>query len=324
MCRTSGKFGVVILSAMVIAISSFGDDTATAGRAVIEQYKDAVVTVKLVIKMKLAMPGGPSQEDESKAEITGTVIDPSGLTVVSLSTTDPFSIYRVTMGDAGEEADRMQSDLSDVKITLSDGTELPAKVVLRDKDWDLAFIRPLKKLDAPTAAVDLAQAASPQILDEVLVLNRLGRVASRVNAAGVGRIEGIVAKPRTFYIPNQGLGRQTLGAPLFSLDGKVLGIAVLRAIRTEGSSGRFGRGSEGIMSIVLPAGDVLETAKQAPQPEDVPATPEEPTPSPAPEATPVPVPAPTGETEPPAPAPTPEPAPTPPAETAPPAPAPQG
>ena len=39
----------------------------------------------------------------------------------------------------------METEVNDIKILLEDGAEVPAEIVLRDKDLDLAFIRPKAK-----------------------------------------------------------------------------------------------------------------------------------------------------------------------------------
>ena len=64
------------------------EDAAKSGREILAKCQQAVVTVKLAIKQSMSM-GGHDSKSESKTETTGTVIDPSGLTVVSLATTDP-------------------------------------------------------------------------------------------------------------------------------------------------------------------------------------------------------------------------------------------
>ena len=66
---------------------------------------------------------------------------------------------------------------TDVKIRLSNSRELPAKIVLRDENMDLAFLRPTTKPRPPLVALDLTEApAKPALLDQVLVLSRLGRM----------------------------------------------------------------------------------------------------------------------------------------------------
>ena len=86
------------------------------------------------------------------------MVDPSGLTVLALSACDPTEMYQRMMS---EEASKFKLDIevTDLKILLDDGTEIPSEIVLRDKDMDLAFIRPKTKPASPMAAVDLAKAA---------------------------------------------------------------------------------------------------------------------------------------------------------------------
>ena len=121
-----------------------------------------------------------------------------------------------------------------MKILLDDGTELPAEIVLRDKDLDLAFIRPKTKPASPMAAVDLSKSAPAQLLDQVITLNRLNSAAGRAYAASVERISAVIQKPRTFYIPDSTMTSTTLGSPAFALDGNVVGVFVMRAVSSKG------------------------------------------------------------------------------------------
>src|SRR6266496_728719 len=165
------------------------DEVAVKGREIFQKYQHVTVTVQLVLKSKVSMPGFGGRSNESKQDATGTTIDPSGLNVLSLSATDPGSILSGMMtseGDGGSEVKfKMENELTDVKILTHDGAELPAEVVLRDKDLDLAFVRPKQKPAAPMPAIDLAHAGEAQLLDQVITLNRLGKVAGRAYAASV-------------------------------------------------------------------------------------------------------------------------------------------
>jgi hypothetical protein len=226
------------------------DDTAGKGRDIFKKYQRAVVTVQESVKATAA--GGRS--GEANLEITGTVIDPSGLTVVALSSCDPYELRRRMSPDY-----KVDSEVSNVRILLEDG-DLPAEIVLRDRDLDLAFIRPKTKPASPMPAVDLSNAGSAQVLDEIIALNRLNRVVSRAYSASVERITALVQKPRTFYIPDSTLTTTASGSPAFTTDGKVLGVFVMRAIPTTSES----RESP-IAAIILPAEDILKGAKQAPE-----------------------------------------------------------
>jgi hypothetical protein len=257
---------------VLVTLTAQADDAAKSGREILAKCQDAVVTVRLAIKQSMSM-GGRDSKSDSKTETTGTVIDPSGLTVVSLTTTDPGSAmkdaYARAMAARGGDPSQLKfdSELSDLKIVLADGTEIPAEVVLRDKDLDLAYLRPSDKQAKPLPFVDLARATKAQILDEVVVVNRLNKAANRVPAISVGRIEAIVDKPRTFYVLGEAMWGYALGAPVFSLDGKLVGIVFLRSAKTptdQTSGFMFSSLNQwGMMPVVLPAADIVDGVKQA-------------------------------------------------------------
>jgi S1-C subfamily serine protease len=195
-------------------------------------------------------------------------LDPSGVAVLSLSATDPGQMVQNMMGGGGEDESRfkMETELSDVKMLLEDGTEVPAEVVLRDRDLDLAFIRPKTKLAAAMPAVDLTSSGKADVLEEVVTLNRLGKAAGRSYSASVERISAIVQRPRLFYVPEANMTTTTLGAPAFTTNGKILGIFVMRTAKGTGSSGfgMIGSPSDTFTGIIVPADDVLKAVKQVP------------------------------------------------------------
>ena len=248
------------------ALPARADELAEKGRAIFKQHQRAVVTVQVVMKAKMSFGGVGDQSNESKQDLTGTVIDPSGLTVLALSATDPTSMLSGLLGDQDDDMKfKFDAELTDVKILLEDGTELPAEVVLRDKDLDLAFIRPKTKPAQPMPAVDLTHAGPADVLDQVITLNRLGRAAGRAYAASVERISAVVQKPRLFYVPESTMTTTTLGSPAFLPDGKILGICVIRMVGTDGGGmGPFNLQPQGLTGIILPAAEVLKVAQQAP------------------------------------------------------------
>jgi len=245
-----------VVAALWLSLSPAGraDEVSDKGREVFKKHQRAVVTVQLV--QKVTGRGGEAQEN--KSDVTGTVVDPSGLTVLALSMTDPTEMYRRMLGDRY----KAELEVSDVKILLDDGAEIAAEIVLRDKDLDLAFIRPKAKLAAPMAALDLSKASPAQVLDNVVTLNRLGRAAGRAYSVSVERISAVVQRPRTFYIPDSTMTGTALGSPAFALDGNVVGVLVMRTIS---SGGMNASRSDNATSIILPAEDVLKAARQAPE-----------------------------------------------------------
>src|SRR5439155_18021693 len=181
------------------------------------------------------------------------------LTVLALSACDPSEMYKRMYPEY-----KVEAEVTDVKLLLDDGVELSAEIVLRDKDLDLAFIRPKAKQSSAMAAVDLSKAAKADVLDQVITLNRLGRAAGRAYSASVERISAVVQKPRTFYIPDSTMTATGLGSPAFALDGNIVGVMVMRTLSNGGGTMNNFR-SDNATSIILPAEDVLKAAKQAPE-----------------------------------------------------------
>ena len=253
MSQLSHTTGCAALALALLAAPVFADEAA-AGRDVLAKNQNAVVAVKLVITLTQRGAGGQENKNESKGETIGTVIDPSGLTLVSLATTDPGALMAKTMKSRGFE---LKSEVTDLKIVLPDGTELPAKIVLRDNDLDMAFLRPVDKPAKPMAAIDLSKDAKPVVLDDLVVLGRLGEIAGRVPSLALSHVRAIIEKPRTFYVLRQ--DGTEIGSPVFAQDGKIVGVILIRSTDSSGAS------QQGLMTVVLPSADIAEAAKQAPE-----------------------------------------------------------
>ena len=252
------------------------------GREIASKFAKSIVTVQMVVKMKSSGPGMGSEEQESRSEADGVIVDPSGLTVLALSATDPMGSMEDMMPETSGGF-KMQTNLSDIKILLSDSTEIPAQMIMRDKDLDLAFIRPTEKPAQPLEYIDLTQSAEVQELDQLVAIGRLGQVAGRTYSLSLERIKAVVKRPRLFYVPESA---PALGCSLFTLDGKVVGILVLRTFRSDSSGfgGMMGGMEDNILPVIVPASDINVVAKEA-----LVAKPEEPSPEPpatSPEATP--------------------------------------
>lgn len=254
-----------LAAAMFVAPPAAAQDQRAALRDVGKKWHGAIVSIRVSLKVRMSMGGREVQSMDDTLESVATVIDPSGLTVMSLSTLDPGAMMSRLMGAAATGDQKMQivSEPSDVRMRLPDGRELPATIVLRDQDLDLAFIRPTEKPAAPLTAVNLSDAGHPAILEDVVVLSRLGRVGGWAPAAMLYSVGAIIEKPRTFFVLNGATGT---GTPAFLANGKLVGLLTIRQI-DPGRMSMFGMmgGTEGagMMAVILPAADVLEIAKQA-------------------------------------------------------------
>jgi hypothetical protein len=259
---------VTVAAAMICLAPARAQEARTASRDVVKKWGEAVVNVRVVLKMRMSVGGREMQASDDPVDTIGTVIDPSGLTVLSLGSLNPGAMMQRIMGGAsgGQPQMEITSEPTDVKIRLADGRELPAKIVLRDEDLDLAFLRPTTRPDKPLVAVNLADAAKPSLLDQVLVLWRLGRVGGWTAGAALFDVGAIIEKPRTFYVL---AGVTTgMGTPAFLPNGKMVGLLTLRQIdagRASLSSMMGGTEGLGLLPVILPAEDVMEIAQQAPE-----------------------------------------------------------
>jgi S1-C subfamily serine protease len=269
MKRTLAAAVACILLTGGLSSRAGAQDDRAAARDIVKKWQTAIVTVRVVLKMRVSVGGREMQSMDESVETVGTVIDPSGLTVLSLGALNPGAMMNKMMGGGGSGQERMEfgSEPSDVRLRLSDGKELPARIVLRDEDLDLAFLRPTAKPDKPLVAIDLADEGRPSILDPVVVLSRLGRVGGWTPAASLQTIGAIIERPRTFYVIETG-SASGMGTPAFTIGGKVVGLLTMRSVQA-GKPGMFSMvgGSEGmgLLPVILPAADVRDIAQQAPE-----------------------------------------------------------
>ena len=173
---TLAVFAAIGLAAPSAPVAA--QDNRAAARDLVKKWQEAVVNVRVVLKMRMSMGGREMQASDDPVDTVGTVIDPSGLTVLSLGSLNPGGMMSKLMGSmgggGGQPSVEITTEPTDVKIRLSNGRELPAKIVLRDEDLDLAFLRPTTKPETPLVALDLTDAAKPALLDQVLVLVAAG------------------------------------------------------------------------------------------------------------------------------------------------------
>ena len=137
--------------------------------------------------------------------------------------------------------------------------------MLRDEDLDLAFIRPTDQAGRRRSWRSIwPSRPRPALLDQVVVLSRLGRVGGWAASAALADISAVIERPRTFYV--LGGTPAGMGTPAFSTSGKLVGLLTLRQV-DPGRSSMFsmmgGAEAMGLLPVILPAADVLEIAKQA-------------------------------------------------------------
>lgn len=219
--------------------------------------KDSVLFLSAVVEIELTAGDNPVKKEERKLKMIGTVIGKDGLIVVPLSALDVASTVdgRTVNGPQGPIKLSAKSSTKEVKILMPDGSEVAAKVGFKDTDLDLAFIRPEKPEDVKLTSIDTANSAPMALLDDVIVLGRLGKDLNREPVVMTTEVVSLVTKPRTFGK----IGSQSLGMPVFNKDGKFVGIGINRFGAKNDNDGQPPSPS----NVILPAEDLMESASQA-------------------------------------------------------------
>jgi S1-C subfamily serine protease len=219
--------------------------------------KDCVLQLSATVEIEMTAGDLPPKKEERKLETTGCVINKDGLIVVPLSTLDVAAAAdgRMVNTPKGPLKISAKSTTKEVKIIMPDGSEIPAKVAFKDADLDLAFIRPEKAEGVAFTAVDVANAAPLGMLDDVIVLGRLGKDLNREPVIMTTEIISMITKPRAFAR----IGAPCLGMPAFNSDGKFVGFGINR-FSAKGEESEQGPSSS---NVILPAADLIESAAQA-------------------------------------------------------------
>jgi hypothetical protein len=238
--------------------------TLAAAKQRLEQHRAAVVTVKLVLKIKFN-----NQEREGKMEISGTVLGADGLTLISATATDAGEMLSLNMP---QRMGKVEAEVKEVALLLEDGTEVEAAVVLKDKDLDFSFLKPRAEGRKFEYLALAAGGPAPAALQEIFVLNRLGRFANRQPVARFGMVDAMVKGPRVFYSCNGDASQGNLGCIAFNGEGAPVGVFSMRLAKEAAIEGGINlqanitKDSGQIADQVLrPLSDLLEVAEQARQ-----------------------------------------------------------
>jgi hypothetical protein len=268
--RIAISFVVLLVCLFSLSDIVLARDEKEAAEEIFNKWQDAVVTVKVVVNVRFVVEGRESDEMEEVIETVATFIDPSGLAVLSYSSVDPMRILGEFLGQMQNIPNvNIESDITDVKMLMTEGHEIPASVVMRDNDLDLVFIKSIKKMEKPVNAIDLTKHTGElSVMDEVYILTRLGHMTGRIPSISLFYVEAIVKKPRIFYVIDENAMSGRLGAPAFSIDGKIVGLLILNRKQIEDKqfsvSDLFGGASRtGILPGILPAREIATVAKQA-------------------------------------------------------------
>ena len=159
--------------------------------ALIAKRAPAIVTIKFVLKMDF----GGFGDGEHEQEVTGIMIDPSGL--VLASNNGLGGLLGAMQSMTGGSTLQMSIKPEKIRVLAGDDTVgVDAKLIARDTELDLAWVKVDKAPDKPYDSVDFAKGATPKIGDRLYTVMREGKFFDRVPVVMETRLGGIAQKPR--------------------------------------------------------------------------------------------------------------------------------
>ena len=134
---------------------------------------------------------------------SGFIVDPSGIIVTN---------------------NHVIEDADEVSVTLNDGTTLPATILGRDTQTDIALLQ--VKPRAPLTAVHLGDSDKARVGDWVIAIGNPFGLGGSVTAGIISaRNRDINAGPYDDFIQTDApINRGNSGGPLFNMDGEVIGV----------------------------------------------------------------------------------------------------
>lgn len=245
-----------IVSSLVSAADTPSEATA---RALHRTQSDAVVIVRATVTVTVTPGDQPAQTRDRTFEQLGTVVSKEGRVVLSATSLDPAAVMdgRTVNTPAGPMKISATSQVKEAFIVLADGTEIPAKVLLSDKDLNLAVIAPVSAVATPFVAIDTTASAIVEPVDEVVVLGRMEKSFNRCAKVEIDSVVAVVSKPR----PLISIHISAPGCPVFSATGKFVGLTSAKVVSGGDSDGEGM--SVGMEPVVIPAESIQKFLAQA-------------------------------------------------------------
>lgn len=230
-------------------------------------HADALVTVKFVLKLKMAGGG-----DEFDGEVTCQLIDAEGLVLCSNTELGGYVTLVSRISGRGGNVSAVPAE---IEVLLGDSTEgLKARLLTRDTDRDLAWIRIEEMPEtAPLPYLDFSQNAEVEIGDKLYSLRRLNKFFGSEPVVSEGVLIAKLRKPRRLLLPSNPKS-PGFGVPVFTADGRLVGITVLQLPGVEDDAARiFGNPTarlgtsvglqDMIGGLILPASEVVKATELA-------------------------------------------------------------
>ncbi len=235
---------VLAAAATILAASGAaeaGQADASAYKALLEEKADLLVSVKFVLKQEISMSGRSMGNDESTKEVSGVVVDPTGLVLMSNTTLGGG------MGGLMRRNPQLsiKTEPSDFKVIFPGETkEYDAILGAKDSKLNLAFVQ-IKDLEGREIRwASFEKAAKAEIGQTLVGVNRLGKGFDYAPYFARAMVTGEVKQPRPMFVIRGDFSGE--GLPLFTNEGKVAGILSMQ----EGASGAESGGGGGLLGML--------------------------------------------------------------------------
>lgn len=248
MTTTRSSIAALLALALTTAITPLAIAQEADFEKLTTEKSAALVTVKFVLQFK-----GGAGEGEDEREVTGVMIQADGLVLCSNSQFGGGPLMRPGVSATPK----------DIKVLIGEDTAgLDARLVARDTELDLTWVKIKVPGERKFATVDLAKAATPKVGDKLFTILRLGKYFDRATVVRELRVGGVARKPRSLFIPSQALAAP--GMPVFAGSGEIVGVAVLQLPDAEELAAATNMSAfAGSQGLILPAAEVAKATKRA-------------------------------------------------------------
>ena len=215
---------------------------------VIADRSPAMGVVKFVVSFDA---GGQTQEIEGEA--MALMIDPKGLMVMS----------GIEIG----QRKGASATPKEIKVLLGDDTEgVNAKLIGRDSELDLAWLRIEKPSEKGYTAIEIGKGAKTAVGDSLIGLDKMGKYFDRTPVAFTTVVGGITKKPRELVIPSTPV--TWVGLPFFNSSGAFVGMSAVQMPNADSDDEMQSRARERLTTFdrgikIIPAAEIVSATTRA-------------------------------------------------------------
>ncbi|MEM7166950.1 MAG: serine protease [Planctomycetota bacterium] len=242
--RTLGSGALALLLTVALSSPAAADETGAQLAQLLDKTAGSIVTVKVVVKTEIAMMG---QSEESRLDLKGVVVDASGLVMISNAdiSADRMASMLGGMGGGGGMDPGIKITPSDFKVVFgNEEKEYEGFLVAKDTELDLAFVAVKDLGDRKLTGISFETDAKPQVGQQVVGISRTPKGFDYAPYFATGRVSGKIKKPRKAWMVDGNIS--TYGLPVFTMEGKVLGVLITL---TPPTTDEAGGGLSGLMRM---------------------------------------------------------------------------